>query len=47
MDILLIHFGVFFLGVVFSCLLFMMVFMPVVRHINRIENTLLYKDKKW
>ena len=45
MDILIIHFGVFFLGVVFSCLLFMLVFMPVVRYINTIENQQLYKEK--
>ena len=46
METLILHFGVFILGVVFSCLIFMACFMPVVKYINKIENMLIYKDKK-
>ena len=46
MDILILHFGMFILGVTFSCLIFIACFMPVVKYINKIENTLIYKDKK-
>jgi len=46
MDILILHFAVFIMGVIFSCLIFMACFMPVVRYINKIENTLIYKEKK-
>jgi hypothetical protein len=46
MDTLILHFAVFIMGVFFSCLLFMVFFMPVVRYINEIENQQLYKEKK-
>ena len=47
MDILILHFAVFIMGVVFSCLIFMACFMPVVRYINMlcIAFTIFFRKK--
>ena len=34
MEILFFHFAIFILGVVISCLIFMMCFMPIYKHVN-------------
>jgi len=34
MEILFLHFAIFILGVVVSCLIFMMCFMPIYKHVN-------------
>jgi len=35
METLILHFGIFILGVVFSCLLFMAFFMPIYKTLNK------------
>ena len=35
MENLILHFGVFILGVVFSCLIFMVCFMPIYKTLNK------------
>ena len=34
MEILFLHFAVFILGVLVSCSIFMMCFMPIYKHVN-------------